>query len=75
MPDSGRGSVQEAPDTLTVMALVAAGIGVTVVPSRFAEEATGALAYLAVTDVERYYLPSWPGGRPRDSARWATSWT
>ena len=33
--------VQEAPDTLTVMALVAAGVGITVVPSRFAEESSG----------------------------------
>jgi DNA-binding transcriptional LysR family regulator len=46
--------VQEVPDTLTVMALVAAGIGVTVLPSRFAEEAPGALAFLNLSDVDRY---------------------
>lgn len=46
--------VQEVPDTLTVMALVAAGSGVTVLPFRFAQEAPGALAFLDLTDVERY---------------------
>ncbi len=45
--------VQEAPDTLTVMALVAAGIGATVAPTRFTGEASGALSFLELTDVDR----------------------
>lgn len=46
--------VQEVPDTLTVLALVAAGIGITLLPFRFAEEAGGTVAFLSLTDVERH---------------------
>jgi DNA-binding transcriptional LysR family regulator len=46
--------VQEVPDTLTVLALVAAGIGIALLPSRFAEEAGGTVRFLGLTDIERH---------------------
>lgn len=46
--------VQEVPDTLTMIALVAAGIGATVLLSRFAEEAPEGLVFLNLMDVDRY---------------------
>lgn len=45
--------VQEASDMQTVLALVAAGVGVTLLPRRLASQASDSLAFRRLVDVER----------------------
>ncbi|NVN00201.1 LysR substrate-binding domain-containing protein [Arthrobacter sp. SDTb3-6] len=45
--------IHDAPDTMTMLALVAAGVGVAVAPTRMAREAHSGVVYVPLSDVRR----------------------
>jgi DNA-binding transcriptional LysR family regulator len=58
--------IHEAPDTLTLLALVAAGVGVSVVPTRMAREVQNGLVFLRLSDVQRSLrtMVAWRSAEP-----------